>query len=81
MYTSYNQRLVREHKRNVIILNDILILIDVKRVKHHMKQLNKYTPHIKFGLFSNLSVIRCYGLNNIQLQVLYNHMLFNGYLK
>ena len=81
MYTSYNQRLVREHKRNVIILNDILILIDVKSIKHHMKQLNKYTPHIQFKLFSNLSVVRCYGLNTIQLRVLYNNLLYNGYLK
>ena len=81
MYTMTNNNIVREHKRNINILQGVLCRIDVKRVKYHMKQLNKYNQHIKFELFSNLSVIRCYGLNNIQLQVLYNNLLFNGYIK
>ena len=81
MYTMTSNIIVREHKRNINILQGVLCRIDVKRVKYHMKQLNKYNQHIKFELFSNLSVIRCYGLNNIQLQVLYNNLLFNGYIK
>ena len=81
MYTMTSNNIVREHKRNINILQGVLCRIDVKRVKYHMKQLNKYNQHIKFELFSNLSVIRCYGLNNIQLQVLYNNLLFNGYIK
>ena len=81
MYTMTSNNIVREHKRNINILQGVLCIIDVKRVKYHMKQLNKYNQHIKFELFSNLSVIRCYGLNNIQLQVLYNNLLFNGYIK
>ena len=87
MYAMNNNDIVIEHKRNINIYYNVLDVIinkdthGMKRIKYHMKQLNKYTPHIKFKLFSNLSVIRCYGLNNIQLQVLYNHMLFNGYLK
>ena len=81
MYTMTINNIVREHKRNINILQGVLCRIDVKRVKYHMKQLNKYNQHIKFELFSNLSVIRCYGLNNIQLQVLYNNLLFNGYIK
>ena len=81
MYTMTNNNIVREHKRNINILQGVLCRIDVKRVKYHMKQLNKYNQHIKFELFSNLSVIRCYGLNNIQLKVLYNNLLFNGHIK
>ena len=81
MRTSYQRRLIEEYKRNVLILNDILLIVDIKRIKHHMKLLNKYTHHIRFELFSNLSVVRCYGLNNIQLRVLYNNLLFNGYIK
>ena len=81
MYTSYNQRIVREHKRNVNILNDILLMVDIKRIKHHMRLLNKYTPHIRHKLFINLSVVRCYGINTIQLRVLYNNLLYNGYIK
>ena len=81
MYTMTSNNIVREHKRNINILQGVLCRIDVKRVKYHMKQLNKYNQHIKFELYSNLSVIRCYGLNNIQLQVLYNNLLFNGYIK
>ena len=81
MYTITNNNIVREHKRNINILQGVLCRIDVKRVKYHMKQLNKYNQHIRFELFINLSVIRCYGLNNIQLRVLYNNLLFNGDIK
>ena len=81
MYTSYNNRVTREHKRNQVILNDILMNIDIRHVKYHMSKLNKYNKHIRFELFINLSVIRCYGLNNIQLRVLYNNLLFNGDIK
>ena len=81
MYTSYNNRITREHKRNQVILNDILMNIDIRHVKYHMSKLNKYTPHIRYKLFINLSVLRCYGLNNIQLRVLYDNLLFNGHIK
>ena len=81
MYTSTSNRVTREHKRNQVILNDILMNIDIRHVKYHMKKLNKYNKHIRFELFINLSVIRCYGLNNIQLRVLYNNLLFNGDIK
>ena len=81
MRTSYNKRLVEEHKRNTLILDNILLIVNIKRIKYHMYKLNKYNKHIRFELFVNLSVIRCYGLNTIQLQVLYNNLLFNGYLK
>jgi hypothetical protein len=80
-YTSYNNRITQEHKRNLLILNDILLMVDIKRIKHHMCLLNKYTPHIRYELFINLSVIRCYSLNRIQLRVLYNNLLFNGHIK
>ena len=81
MRTSYNKRLVEEHKRNTLILDNILLIVNIKRIKYHMYKLNKYNKHIRFELFVNLSVVRCYGLNTIQLQVLYNNLLFNGYLK
>ena len=81
MYTTTNNRITREHKRNIDILNNILMIVDIKHIKYHMKKLNKYTPHIRFELFINLSVIRCYGLNNIQLRVLYNNLLFNSHIK
>ena len=81
MRTSYNKRLVEEHKRNTLILDNILLIVNIKRIKYHMYKLNKYNRHIKYRLFVNLSVVRCYGLNTIQLQVLYNNLLFNGHLK
>ena len=84
MYTIVSNNVVREHKRNVNILqgvNDIIGFEGLYNILYHMKKLNKYNKHIRFGLFINLSVIRCYKLNNIQLQVLYNHMLFNGDIK
>jgi hypothetical protein len=81
MYTINNNQVVQEHKRNINILQGVLCRIDIKRVKYHMIKLNRYNKHIRFKLFVNLSVIRCYGLNNIQLRVLYNNLLFNGHIK
>ena len=81
LYTSYNKRIVQEHKRNLLILNDILIIVDIVNIKHHMKVLNKQVKHIHYELFINLYVIKQYKLNNIQLRVLYNNLLFNGYVK
>ena len=84
MYTSYNNRVTREHKRNIEILegiNNIINFEGMYNILYHMKKLNKYTPHIRFELFINLSVIRCYGLNKIQLRVLYNNLLFNSHIK
>ena len=82
-YTSYNTRVVQEHKRNLVILKGGLIIIggDMVRILHHMHKLNGYMKHIPYELFSNLSIIKCYGLKEIQLRVMYNHLLFNGYIK
>ena len=80
-YTSYNTRIVQEHKRNTLILNDILILVNINNIKHHMKVLNKQVKHIHYELFINLYVIKQYKLNNIQLRVLYNNLLYNSYIK
>ena len=81
LYTSYNKRIVQEHKRNLLILNDILIIVDIVNIKHHMKVLNKQVKHIHYELFINLYVIKQYKLNNIQLRVLYNNLLFNSHIK
>ena len=81
LYTSYNTRIVEEHKRNTLILNDILILVNINNIKHHMKVLNKQVKHIHYELFINLYVIKQYKLNNIQLRVLYNNLLYNSYIK
>ena len=80
-HTSYNTRIVQEYKRNTLILKDILILININNIKYHMRKLNGYHKHISFGMFSSLSIIKRYKLKQIQLQVLYNHMLYNGYIK
>jgi len=80
-YTSYNNRIVEEHKRNVKILTNVLLIVDINNIKHHMIKLNKYHKHISCGLFSNLSITRCYGLKTIQLRVLYNYLLYNSILK
>ena len=73
--------IVREHKRNINILEGVLLIIDIKNIKHHMIKLNKYHKHISYGMFTHLSIIRCYKLNNIQLRVLYNSLLFNSHIK
>ena len=80
-YTSYNNRVVQEHKRNMKILDNILMLIDINNIKHHMRLLNCYHKNVSIGMFSTLSIIRRYKLNNIQLRVLYNNLLFNGHVK
>ena len=46
-----------------------------------MNKLNKQVKHIHYRLFINLYVIKQYNLNNIQLRVLYNNMLFNSHIK
>ena len=81
MYATTNNRIIQEHKRNTLILNDILIIVDINNIKYHMIKLNKQVKHIKFRLFINLYVIKQYKLNNIQLRVLYNNMLFNSHIK
>ena len=81
MYAMNNNRIVIEHKRNQLILNDILLLVDINNIKYHMNKLNKQVQHIHYRLFINLYVIKQYKLNNIQLTVLYNSMLHNSYIK
>jgi len=87
MYTMTSNRITQEHKRNINIYYGVLDVIinkdtnGMKQIKYHMIKLNRYNKHIRFKLFVNLSVIRCYGLNNIQLRVLYNNLLFNGHIK
>ena len=86
-YTSYNNRVVQEHKRNVNIYYGVLDVIinkdtkGMKNIKHHMIKLNKYHKHIPYELFINLYVVKCYRLKPIQLRVLYNSLLFNGHIK
>ena len=59
-YTSYNKRIVQEHKRNTLILNDILVIVDIVNIKHHMKVLNKQVKHIHYRLFINFPYIFYY---------------------
>ena len=80
-YTTYKSRVVEEHKRNMNILQDILLIVDISNIKYHMNKLNKQIVNIKYELFINLYVIKQYKLNNIQLRVLYNNLLFNGHVK
>ena len=81
MYANQSNNIIREHKRNMNILDGVLIIVDIKHIKHHMKKLNKYHQHISLGMFSSLTIIRQYKLKTIQLQVLYNSMYYNGYIK
>ena len=84
-----NNIIVKEHKRNVNILKGVLLMIGTTTlkphglviIKKHLHNLNKYHSHISFGMFSSLSIVKQYKLNVIQLEVLYNHLLFNSYLK
>ena len=80
-YTSYSNHVVREHKRNAKILTNVLLIVNMNNIKYHMLKLNKYHKHISCGMFSNLSITRCYKLNKIQLNVLYNYLLYNSILK
>jgi len=81
MYATSNNTIVQEHKRNMNILKGVLLIVTIKHIKHHMKLLNGYHSHISFGMFSKLSIIKQYKLKPIQLEVLYNNLLFNSYLK
>ena len=81
MYSNQENNITREHKRNVNILEGVLIIVDIKHIKHHMRKLNTYHNHISFGMFSNLSIVKVYNLKEIQLQVLYNSLFYNGYIK
>ena len=81
MYATTNNRIIQEHKRNVNILEGVLLIVDIKRIKHHMKKLNKYHQHISLGMFSSLSIVKQYKLKTIQLQVLYNSMYYNSHIK
>ena len=89
MYSTSNNTIVKEHKRNVNILKGVLLMIGTTTlkphglviIKKHLHNLNKYHSHISFGMFSSLSIVKQYKLNVIQLEVLYNHLLFNSYLK
>ena len=81
MYATTSNSITREHKRNVNILDGVLLIVDIKRIKHHMKLLNRYHQHISLGMFSSLSIVKQYKLKTIQLQVLYNSMYYNGFIK
>ena len=81
MYTSTSNSITQEHKRNINILQGVLCRIDIKRVKYRMIKLNRQVKHIHYKLFINLYVIKQYKLNNIQLRVLYNNLLFNSHIK
>ena len=81
MYSINNNHIVIEHKRNTNILEGVLLIVDIKHIKYHMNKLNKYHQHISLGMFSNLSIIKIYKLKDIQLQILYNNLYYNRYIK
>ena len=81
MYINQENSITREHKRNMNILEGILLIVDIKHIKHHMKLLNSYHQHISLGMFSNLSIVKVYNLKSIQLNILYNSLYYNGYIK
>ena len=81
MYVNQENSITREHKRNLNILEGILIIVDIKHVKYHMRKLNTYHQHISLGMFSNLSIVKVYNLKPIQLNILYNTLYYNGYIK
>ena len=81
MYINQENSITREHKRNLNILEGILIIVDIKHVKYHMRKLNTYHQHISLGMFSNLSIVKVYNLKTIQLNILYNSLYYNGYIK
>ena len=81
MYSNQENSITREHKRNLNILEGVLIIVNIQRIKNHMKVLNSYHNHISLGMFSNLSIVKVYNLKEIQLQVLYNSLFYNGYIK
>ena len=81
MYINQENSITREHKRNLNILEGILIIVDIKHVKYHMRKLNTYHQHISLGMFSNLSIVKVYNLKTIQLNILYNSLYYNGHIK
>ena len=81
MYSNQENSITREHKRNLNILEGVLIIVNIQRIKNHMKLLNSYHNHISLGMFINLSIVKVYNLKEIQLQVLYNSLFYNGYIK
>ena len=81
MYAMNNNQIVREHKRNMNILEGVMLIVDIKHIKHHMKLLNRYHQHISLGMFSNLSIIKQYKLKAIQINILYNSLYYNGFIK
>ena len=81
MYATTENTITREHKRNLNILEGVLIIVDIKHIKHHMKKLNSYHQHISLGMFSNLSIVKVYKLKVIQLNILYNRLYYNGHIK
>ena len=81
MYVMNNNNIVQEHKRNLNILDGVLIIVDIKHIKHHMRKLNNYHQHISLGMFINLSIVKVYNLKPIQLNILYNTLYYNGYIK
>ena len=81
MYVNQENNITREHKRNMNILDGVLIIVNIQRIKNHMKVLNSYHNHISLGMFSNLSIVKVYNLKAIQLQVLYNSLYYNSYIK
>ena len=81
MYAMNNNQIVIEHKRNMNILEGVMLIVDIKHIKHHMKLLNRYHQHITLGMLSSLSIIKQYKLKNIQLQVLYNSFYYNSHIK
>ena len=81
MYATSNNTIVKEHKRNMNILEGVLLIVDIKHIKHHMRLLNGYHQHISLGMFSKLSIIKRYKLKVIQLEILYNSLYYNGFIK
>ena len=81
MYANQENNITREHKRYLNILEGVLIIVDIKHIKHHMRKLNSYHQHITFGMFSNLSIVKVYKLKVIQLNILYNSLYYNGHIK
>ena len=81
MYVNQENNITREHKRNMNILDGVLIIVDIKHIKYHMRKLNTYHSHISFGMFKSLSIVKVYNLKEIQLQVLYNSLFYNSYIK
>ena len=81
MYATTKNSITREHKRNLNILEGVLLIVDIKRIKHHMKLLNRYHQHISLGMFNSLSIVKQYKLKAIQVNILYNSLYYNGYIK